>query len=418
MKQYFFRFILFLILFFGFTLLAHGNEEIIGSVNGEHLYLNEFNRLFNAQVKKHGKESAAEVILNQMIDRTLVMQEAKLKGLTVNEAEINKRLDFIKEKQGGEEAFINFLTQNNATIEDAKNEIKYQILFDHIKNSIEAKDGKPFKSFLEAKKLNSDIVVFISKINPVKDTTPANKNKPEQSESISLRTKEYPAITKSKVKELEKLDEDTQNIIAEMEKSVTESTEIQPIEGIINESKLEKRKFGFPFRGKTDTVTLLNEEQIKALDSKTKYNNNYVMEEENKPDLENNQKEIIETIPGTEKNELAIDINKVTEPLILDPIKSTDGKKSLNLKKQLVLNTINPLKKELEKRNIITSTSSEPIKVTKDKEDINDLELLAINENEAADDFKLVPIQDEIEVIISDALSISNTSLKQDLRKQ
>ena len=296
MKKYFFQTILFVILFFNFTLWAQGNletkNEIIGTVNGENLYLNEFNRLFNAQNKKHEKESAREIILDQMIDRMLVMQEAKSKNLTVSETEINRRLDLIKERQGGEEAFANFLAQNDATIEDAKNEIKNQILFDFIKNLIESKDGKSFKSFISEKKMNSDIIIFTSKINPQKDKT------------ANLRTKEYPAITKSRVKEVEQLDEETKSIIAEIESSITK---------------------------------------------------------------DNNT-----SLPSSQQNQVAIDINKITEPLILDPIKPV----------------------------VITSTSTELIEIA--------------NKNEVTDDLELLPNQEieTIEIIISDALTIGNTSLK------
>ncbi|GEM_PF-6223380 len=318
MKKYFFQTVLFVILFFNFTLWAQGNletkKEIIGIVNGENLYLNEFNRLFNAQNKKYEKESAREIILDQMIDRMLVMQEAKSKSLNVSEAEINRRLDLIKERQGGEEAFANFLAQNDATIEDAKNEIKNQILFDFIKNLIESKGGESFKSFISAKKINSDIVIFTSKINP-------------QAESANLRIKEYPTITKSRVKEVEQLDEETKSIIAEIESSITK---------------------------------------------------------------DNNT-----SLPSSQQNQLAIDINKITEPLILDPIKPIKAKKTISLlKEQLTLNPIKPV--------VITSTSTELIEIA--------------NKNEVTDDLELVPNQEieTVEIIISDALTIGNTSSRDD----
>ena len=349
MKKYFFQTVLFIILFFNVTLWAQGNletkNEIIGTVNGENLYLNEFNRLFNAQNKKHEKESAREIILDQMIDRMLVMQEAKSKNLTVSETEINRRLDLIKERQGGEEAFANFLAQNDATIEDAKNEIKNQILFDFIKNLIESKDGKSFKSFISEKKMNSDIVIFTSKINPQKDKT------------ANLRTKEYPAITKSRVKEVEQLDEETKSIIAEIESSIKTETDLEPT----------KRK--------DNDVPLLNEEQIKALNSKTKHPSSFVIIEESETPSENEQGKNTKTItelPSSQQNQVAIDINKVTEPLILDPIKPV----------------------------VITSTSTELIEIA--------------NKNEVTDDLELLPNQEieTIEIIISDALTIGNTSLK------
>lgn len=364
MKKYFFQTVLFVVLFFNFTLWAQGNletkNEIIGTVNGENLYLNEFNRLFNAQNKKYEKESAREIILDQMIDKMLVMQEAKSRSLNVSEAEINRRLDLIKERQGGEEAFTNFLAQNDATIEDAKNEIKNQILFDFLKNSIESKEGKSFKSFISAKKINSDIVIFTSKINPQKD------------KAANLRIKEYPTITKSRVKEVEQLDEETKNIIAEIESNINIT--------------------------KDNDVPLLNEEQIKALNSKTKHPSSFVIIEENEPSSENEQRENTKTItelPSPQQNQIAIDINKVTEPLILDPIKPTEVKKTTSLlKEQLTLNPIKPV--------VITSTSTESIEIA--------------NKNEVTDDLELVPNQETEtgEIIISDSLTIGNTSLKDD----
>lgn len=164
---YFIFFILLFFVTFNFNSQALDKEsEIIGIVNGENIYLSDFNRLLNAQKTKLTNLSDKEIkdkLVNFIIDRILILQEAKARNIEVPEENITKRLVLLKEKKGGEEAFKKFLEENKATIEDAKDEIKTQILYKLVEKEL-AKSNDEFKSFLSKKKENSNIVVYRDKI--------------------------------------------------------------------------------------------------------------------------------------------------------------------------------------------------------------------------------------------------------------
>lgn len=304
MKKYFYLSLLILINFtFVYKTQAQSesiNDEIIGIVNDEKLYLKNFNRLFNAQKKKYKnnlhyelfsrndknstireeevkKAKTAGVIVSadefnnaldelinkyqgienldkkaketnltlsdikkkvkenilldkyfdktikdrllaQMITEVLILQEAKARNIQTSEEEITKRLNSIKEKQGGEEKFKAFLAENNATIEDAKNEIKNQMLFEFVKELVkkETPSGS-FNEFLSSKKSNANIVIYHNKVYADETNLKAgfvkeplvqenNSAKEQKIESIiqpsNLRTKEYPIEEQQRTSEL------------------------------------------------------------------------------------------------------------------------------------------------------------------------------------------------------------------------
>ncbi|OGI10231.1 MAG: hypothetical protein A3I68_07980 [Candidatus Melainabacteria bacterium RIFCSPLOWO2_02_FULL_35_15] len=150
-------------------------NEIIAKINNEDIFQSDFNRLLNAQKKK---------LIEKLVNETLLLQEAKAKNISISEEDITKRLNQIKEKQGGEQAFNKFLTENNATVEDAKNEIKNQILIRLVKNQI-----NDLSNFLTMKKLSSDIIIYTNKIFPTTaclQSIPSDPIKMEESISKAL----------------------------------------------------------------------------------------------------------------------------------------------------------------------------------------------------------------------------------------
>ena len=124
----------------------------------------EENMLLDKYFEKHNKEKLVE----KMIDELIVLQEAKIKNIQVQEEELTKRFNLLKEKLSGGEGLKTFLDEHNATIEDAINEIKKQIIYEKVKNSF-VTDGQTdnknnFKSFITKKKLDSSIVVYLDKL--------------------------------------------------------------------------------------------------------------------------------------------------------------------------------------------------------------------------------------------------------------
>ena len=369
MKKPFYSILILLFLFsqticLGLTLTP--SEEIIGTVNGENLYLIEFNRLFAAQKKqfhnnyhfdlfspptenpkatlkreeqikkanKEGlfisneefnnaleelitKESGIENIQSKakannlsmediknkleenllldkhfendikpklvdlMIEELLLLQEAKAQNIQVPEEEVLKRLNTIKNKQGGEEGFQAFLAENAATLEDAQNEIRKQVAYDLVKNEI-LKEQVDFEPYLLEKKSNSVIIVYNNKLFPQEEESlePIAQSPESKDQQTSLRTNPYPTITKSKVEEIKKLEEKTNEIITGLEQKPEVSQQLESSEETKNEmlkalneenAKFEKKyarnQFKFPSISLHKFIKNLNDKKIPLLDA-------------------------------------------------------------------------------------------------------------------------------------------------------
>lgn len=76
--------------------------------------------------------------LNQQIDNTLMLQEAKKRNITVSDAEINSQLDKIKatlSKQGA--TLDQYLASQNLTLAEAKDRVRLQLLENKILGNVE-----------------------------------------------------------------------------------------------------------------------------------------------------------------------------------------------------------------------------------------------------------------------------------------
>lgn len=334
--------------------LSYANEKSLGSVNGENIDKNEFDRLLNAQklkfeegflfnlyidhkqhpdiekarkellikakissfsvteeelntewakvdhkkitednlnvdelknklkenllLEKYFNKEARFKIIDHVIDEILVKQEANQRNISAQEEEIINQLNKIIEKQGGETTFNEFLKQNNATLEDAKNEIKKNIVLELVKKSFENEDG--FINYFRNKKINSDIVVFADYLTdktplcPKEETVVNNElneqpKPPIEDTSAVLRTIEYPTVTKSKVEEIN-------NLIGEssLEKenttlrqsTITETNIIRPVYTPPKEKKDNQftKLFKFKFKKATKPQLLLPKEEMKV----------------------------------------------------------------------------------------------------------------------------------------------------------
>ena len=157
MRNWFSLFVILVTLNFivpGFCFASDTSNQIIGTVNGENIYLNDFNRLYNAEKKKQEKITK-EKLLDLIIDERLILQEAKKRNIQISDNAVSARLDQIKQKLG-EEGFKKFLLENNATPADAKNEIKNQLLY-----IIAIKQIPDLHSFLLQKRSSSKITLSV-----------------------------------------------------------------------------------------------------------------------------------------------------------------------------------------------------------------------------------------------------------------
>ena len=273
------------------------NNEIIAIVNGEEILLKEFKRLYNIQTKNISKK-----IIDKLINEALILQEAKSRSINAPDEETRKKLDLIIEKQGGVLSFVDFLKENNATIQDAEDEIKNQIIIELLNKEL-SKDNTnqlSLKDLLADKKSKANIVVYTNKlskkqapeINPAVNKeeqiiSEENKTNNLKNIDISLINDLYPTITRSKAEEIEKLEENT-NAILRNNIPVIRDSDFDMKEF---EKKYSKKKIRFPFFSSKNTlnskkirekdVPLLNKEQIHELESSTRLRQNIKVEKTN-----------------------------------------------------------------------------------------------------------------------------------------
>ena len=120
----------------------------------------------NIILEKAFEIKTKERLLEQLINETVVLQEAKKRNIIVNEEEIAKKFSEFKSRLGREEALYSFLKENNASLEDVISEMRNQLLYQILKSQINYEKAASFERFLASKKLSSSIVVFRDKIFP------------------------------------------------------------------------------------------------------------------------------------------------------------------------------------------------------------------------------------------------------------
>lgn len=185
----------------------------------------------NLLIEKNFEEEVKDKLIEKIVNETLLLQAAKVRDLTVSEDEITNRLNLIKEKQGGDSGFAKFLEENNASLEDAKAEIKNQLLIQLVKDKI-----KNLNTYLTIRKTKSDIIIYTNKLFPQGSDALANieELKPDEKE-ISLQVN-----ANTQPQNPQKADEETNNILAE--EIIKESEEIVENQNT-NESESENKIF-------------------------------------------------------------------------------------------------------------------------------------------------------------------------------
>ena len=189
----------------------------------------------NILLDKLFEKQTKEKLIEKFVDEELLLQEAEIRNITISEGEVIKRLAQIKQKQGGEETFNSFLSENNATIEDAINELKNQILVKSVKDQI-----NDLNNFLTSKKLNSEIVVYRNRIFPKEENTipdiVINQNNTVVPGFVRTNFKPTPTV-----KDIKKLERETNNLLAE--ELQKDGNVIEPETPKASDEKSEKKIF-------------------------------------------------------------------------------------------------------------------------------------------------------------------------------
>ena len=140
-------FILLLIIIFQFCLSLPANaqftEKILAVVNGQAItqtdvdeilapiYL-QYRSTYQGDDLEEKMKTAKKDILNQLIEDKLLLQEAIKQELTVDEKEVNKLIDKLKNNFNSEDEFHNVLASQNVTLNDLKKRYKEQLLIKKI----------------------------------------------------------------------------------------------------------------------------------------------------------------------------------------------------------------------------------------------------------------------------------------------
>lgn len=123
---------------------AQTKSETIATVNGEKITREE---LADRLIKQSGKE-----VLDQMITEKLIAQEAKKKGISITEAEINKKIEEVKKQFPDEKTFQSQLKANNLTLENLKEQIKLQLIIEKVLKGKVKVTEKEIKSYYDENK--------------------------------------------------------------------------------------------------------------------------------------------------------------------------------------------------------------------------------------------------------------------------
>ncbi|HBT20683.1 MAG TPA: hypothetical protein DEA47_04915 [Peptococcaceae bacterium] len=148
-----------LLAFVVLTLSGCGEGEVVARVNGEKITLSELNK--KVEEIKAGLESQGidieseegqsamgkveEEALNQLINETLLLQEAEKQGVLAGDDEVQRRLREIKKNFSSEE-FESLLKAQNLTERDFKKQLKLQLsadaLFNKVTKDVKVSDGE------------------------------------------------------------------------------------------------------------------------------------------------------------------------------------------------------------------------------------------------------------------------------------
>lgn len=93
------------------------DEEITAAkVNGQVITMSELDKMYSTVPEQYKAFVSKETLLNQLIEKEVILQEAKKEGFISTEEEAKKQVDSIKKAQGiSDTQFIELLKQNNMT---------------------------------------------------------------------------------------------------------------------------------------------------------------------------------------------------------------------------------------------------------------------------------------------------------------
>ena len=123
---------------FTYLILTENKGTVEGTsivmVNGEPITDAELESEFQKLPPQYQSLITKEDLLDQIIDRKLLFQEAESLGIDASEDEIDEQLDIVRQQFPTEEIFLEILDEQNLSIEDIKDQIKDQIIINKLLN--------------------------------------------------------------------------------------------------------------------------------------------------------------------------------------------------------------------------------------------------------------------------------------------
>ena len=154
-----------LILTFGTHTIGNGN--LAARVNGEGITAKQLEasiaklQLNNPQIfEKNSGISAAQIrdaLLTELINEQLILQDAKSKGVTPSDQQVNQQVEAIKKQYGSQKQFDDVLRKQGYTIESLKTQLKYQLAAQGIAKKLvpdSAVSAKDAQDYFNANKQN------------------------------------------------------------------------------------------------------------------------------------------------------------------------------------------------------------------------------------------------------------------------
>jgi peptidyl-prolyl cis-trans isomerase C len=143
---------LFIMLVCGCGLGEKGGEgdEVLATVDGATITLSEYKSALdetkaqlpqNGSLDPEGVKAVKMNILNQLIEKKILMSEAAKLGIVVSEAEVNEQIKNIMGEYPDTETFKNRMKEQKIDLASWKKEIEYQIMLDKLVKAVAGGDA-------------------------------------------------------------------------------------------------------------------------------------------------------------------------------------------------------------------------------------------------------------------------------------
>jgi parvulin-like peptidyl-prolyl isomerase len=90
----------------------------------------------NSEQGKQLAPSLKDQVIDELVQRALMSQEAARRGLTVSDQQIDEELAITKEKAGGEQKYTSWLTSNKLTESDLRELIRQELLANILRDKV------------------------------------------------------------------------------------------------------------------------------------------------------------------------------------------------------------------------------------------------------------------------------------------